>query len=292
MRGEKSVPRGRRLGYREAMDLPHAAAPPSATAAGLTAILLAGSRPGRDPIAQAAGVPAKPLARVGGLPMIERPARALLDHPAIARLVILTQQPELFSADPATRWLADHPAVRFARGGGGISESLLGLLDGGEVATPLLLTTADHVLLDAAMIDQFIGAARGADLAVALVERRVLLARYPQSRRTWLKFRGGWWSGANLFWLGSDRARTALTLWRTVEQDRKKGWRVIGAFGPLLLLGALLRLYTLQGGVARAGRRLGLAARAVAMTQAEACIDADKPDDIVLIEQILASGRA
>jgi 2-phospho-L-lactate transferase/gluconeogenesis factor (CofD/UPF0052 family) len=74
-----------------------------------------------------------------------------------------------------------------------------------------------------------------------------------------------------------------------VEQDRKKGWRVIAAFGPLLLIGALLRLYTLAGGIRRAGRRLGLGARLVPMAQAEACIDADKPDDITLIETILAS---
>jgi GTP:adenosylcobinamide-phosphate guanylyltransferase len=266
------------------------AAPFPATApAGLTAILLAGSRPGRDPIADAAGVPAKPLARVGGLPMIERPARALLAHPAIGRLVILTQQAELFAADEGTRWLSEHPAVSFLQSGSGISQSLLDVIDTGQVPLPLLVTTADHVLLDMAMLDQFIGAAQGADLAVGLVERGVLLAHYPQSLRTWLKFRDGWWSGANLFWLGSDRVRTALSLWRSVEQDRKKGWRVIAAFGPLLLIGALLRFYTLAGGIRRAGRRLGLGARLVPMAQAEACIDADKPDDIILIEAILAS---
>lgn len=272
---------------------PFPAIPATGSATGLTAILLAGSRPGRDPIADAAGVPAKPLARVGGLPMIDRPARALLAHPAIGRLVILTQQADLFAADEATRWLAEHPAVTFARSGSGISQSLLDLLDDGQMPRPLplplLVTTADHVLLDAAMLDQFIAAAQGADLAVGLVERTTLLAHYPQSRRTWLKFRDGWWSGANLFWLGSDRVRTALALWRTVEQDRKKGWRVIAAFGPLLLVGALLRLYTLAGGIRRAGRRLGLNARLVPMAQAEACIDADKPEDIILIETILAS---
>ncbi|WP_336959795.1 NTP transferase domain-containing protein [Sphingobium aquiterrae] len=268
---------------------PSPATPAAGPVAGLTAILLAGSRPGRDPIADAAGVPVKPLARVGGLPMIDRPARALLAHPAIGRLVILTQQADLFAADEGTRWLTRHPAISFAQSGSGISQSLLDLLDGGQMPLPLLVTTADHVLLNAAMLDQFIATAQGADLAVGLVERRVLLAHYPQSRRTWLKFRDGWWSGANLFWLGSDRVRTALALWRTVEQDRKKGWRVIAAFGPLLLLGALLRLYTLAGGVRRAGRRLGLDARLVAMAQAEACIDADKPDDIALIETILAS---
>ena len=255
----------------------------------ITALLLAGSRPGADPLAQAAGVPVKPLAPVAGEPMINRPARALLAHPAIDRLLILTQQPDLYAADPATAWLADHPQVRFEPSGTGIAATLMEMLDRPGAPYPLLVTTADHVLLDRAMLDQFVGEATGADIAVALVERATLLARYPQSRRTWLKFRDGWWSGANLFWFGSAKARSVIALWQEVEQDRKKGWKILAAFGPVALLGALLRILTLRAGIARIGRRFGLTARLVAMASPEACIDADKVEDVALIEQILGS---
>jgi GTP:adenosylcobinamide-phosphate guanylyltransferase len=254
----------------------------------VTAILLAGARPIPDPLAQAAGVAVKPLVPVGGEPMINRPARALLAHPAIDRVIILTQRPDLFAADPATGWLATDPRVRFETGGQGIASSLLALLEKGDLPFPILLTTADHVLLDAAMLDQFVAEATGADIAVAMVERDTLLARYPGSRRTWLKFRDGWWSGANIFWFGSDKARPVISLWQEVEQDRKKGWKILAAFGPFALLGALLRILTLRGGIARIGRKFGLTARLVAMDSPEACIDADKPDDVTLIESILA----
>ncbi|WP_420143595.1 nucleotidyltransferase family protein [Sphingobium sp.] len=253
----------------------------------ITAILLAGARPIPDPLARAAGVPVKPLVPVGGEPMINRPAEALLAHPAIDRVIILTQAPEHFAADPATAWLASEPRVRFDRGGQGIASSLLQLLEAGAVPFPILLTTADHVLLNAAMLDQFVAEAQGADVAVAMVERANLLARYPGSRRTWLKFRDGWWSGANIFWFGSDRARTIIALWQEVEQDRKKGWKILAAFGPFALIGALLRLLTLRGGMARIGRKFGLTARLVAMDSPEACIDADKVEDVLLIETIL-----
>lgn len=253
----------------------------------VTAILLAGARPIPDPLAQAAGVAVKPLVPVAGQPMINHPARALVAHPVIGRVIVLTQAPELFAADPATAWLAEHPKVAFERSGSGIAASLLALMDRADLPMPLLMTTADHVLLDAAMLDQFLGEARGADIAVAMVERATLIARYPASRRTWLKFRDGWWSGANIFWFGSARARPVIALWQDVEQDRKKGWKILAAFGPVALLGALLRIATLRGGIARIGRRFGLVARLVAMDQAEACIDADKPDDVTLIEAIL-----
>lgn len=255
----------------------------------ITAILLAGSRPTPDPLAVAAGVVIKPLAPVAGEPMINHPARALLAHPAVGQVIILTQSSAPFAADPATAWLTTHPQVRFEQSGAGIASSLLALLERGDVPFPILLTTADHVLLDSAMLDQFTQEAAGADIAVAMVERRILLARYPGSRRTWLKFRDGWWSGANIFWFGSDRARSIIALWQEVEQDRKKGWKIVSAFGPVALIGTLLRLLTLRGGIARIGRRFGLTARLVAMEKAEACIDADKPDDVVLIEQIVAA---
>lgn len=254
----------------------------------ITALLLAGSRPGSDPLAQAAGVAVKPLAPVAGEPMINYPARALLAHPSVGQVVILTQTQELYCADPATAWLGEDPRVRFEQSGSGIASTLLNLLERPDLPFPLLVTTADHVLLDADMLDQFVAEAEGADIAVAMVERATLLARYPSSRRTWLKFRDGWWSGANLFWFGSARARSVIALWQEVEQDRKKGWKILSAFGPVALLGALLRLSTLRGGIARIGRRFGLVARLVPMRKAEACIDADKVEDVTLIEQILA----
>ena len=98
----------------------------------------------------------------------------------------------------------------------------------------------------------------------------------------------GWWSGANLFWLAGDKVMPLLAFWHGVEQDRKKGMKIVGAFGPMLLLGALFRMLTIHQAVGRAGRRFGLTARVVPMPQAEACIDVDKEEDRELADAILA----
>ncbi|AUW57682.1 4-diphosphocytidyl-2C-methyl-D-erythritol synthase [Sphingobium sp. SCG-1] len=255
---------------------------------GVTAIVLAGSRPGVDPLLDGSGVSTKALLPVAGRPMLAHVLGALVGHGAVGRVVVLAQDIEALSNDPALAAFVADPAVSFARSGAGISRSVIAEIDGGA-AFPILLTTADNVLLTGAMIDAFVFGARGSDIAVGLVERQVLLARYPESRRTWLKFRRGWWSGANLFWIGSEKARPLLERWHAVEQDRKKGMKIVGAFGPLLLIGALLRLLTIQQAVARLGRRLGVNARVVAMPQAEACIDVDKPSDLTMAEAILAA---
>ena len=49
-------------------------------------------------------------------------------------------------------------------------------------------------------------------VAAGVVEARVLLAAHPDNRRTWLRFRGGAWSGANLFALKGGQVMPALRL--------------------------------------------------------------------------------
>lgn len=252
----------------------------------IPAILLAGSRPGPDPLLTGSGVSTKALLPIAGRPMLVHVVAALRASPLVGPITILAQASAELAAEPGLAGFAD---LHFADSGQGISASLAAALPEGDA--PVLVTTADNVLLTPAMIAAFLSGAEGSDVAVAMVERRVLLARYPESKRTWLKFRGGWWSGANLFRLRGRRVLPLLDFWGRIERDRKKGLKIVAAFGLWLLIGALLRLFTIQQGVARAGRRFGLKAKVVPMAEGEACIDADKPADIELIERILAARR-
>lgn len=223
--------------------------------------------------------------------MLDRVVRTLTDHPRIATVAILSQQgQDGLATHPQTAWIAGHPQVRFVNSGSGISQSILDAIESKAITLPVLVTTVDNVLMNSMIIDAFLhGIDPASDVAVAMVERTTLLAAYPHSRRTWLRFRGGAYSGANLFWLASARARGALNLWRSVEQDRKKGWKILSLFGPALLAGAALRMLSIHSATKRAGARLGLQAQVVALPIAEACIDADKAEDVMLIEQILAA---
>ncbi len=256
---------------------------PPSQPAGWTALLLAGSRPGGDPFAIANGVALKPLIRVAGEAMVRRPLRALLEVPGIERVRVLAQQPEAIAAV-----IGRDARVSIEPSGATIAATIEAILRDPATRFPLLVTTADHALLTPAMIAQFMAGAAGADLAIGLVERRKLAARLPQSQRTWIGFKGGSYSGANLFAFGSAEAVRAVALWRGVEQDRKKGWRMLVVFGPALLLGAGLRLRTLDQSVAAIGRKLGLTIRAVEMTDPLAAVDVDKPSDLALVEAIIA----
>ena len=253
---------------------------------GWTAVVLAGSRPGADPLAAALGTDLKALIPVAGVPMVRRPVEALLASGRISRVVVLAQQTERIAAA-----LPADPRLAVQESGQTIAATLEAMCFDPAVEWPVLVTTADHALLDAAMIDEFCGRAQGAGIAIGVVERAALLERLPQSHRTWLRFRRGAYSGANLFALGSPKVLPALELWRSVEQDRKKVLRLLWGLGPLTFLGAVLRLRTLDQTVRRIGRKLGIEIRAVELSDPLAAVDVDKTSDHALVEAIL-EGRA
>lgn len=248
-----------------------------------TAVVLAGSRPGIDSFAQAHGTDLKALIPVAGVPMVARPVEALLADPSFRDIRVLTQHPDRIAAV-----LPRDERLRVQASGATIAATLESLCQDRSVHWPVLVTTADHALLDGAMIGQFRRQAAGKDIAIAVVERGNLLGSLPQSRRTWLRFRGGAYSGANLFALGGPQVLPAIRLWRDIEQDRKKGARLLLGVGPGLLLGALLRIRTLDQSLAAIGRRLGLTMSAIEMQDPLAAVDVDKPDDHALVEAILA----
>lgn len=252
---------------------------------GWTALLLAGSRPGSEGWTEEFGSDLKPLIAIAGAPMIRRPLAALLACPEIAAVRILGQEPGRIAAA-----LEPHARVSVERSGATIAETLLGILEDPATRFPLLVTTADHALLDPAMIGELMAGAAGSDVAVGLVSETNMLRRFPGTRRTWLRLGPERYSGANLFALSSARSAEAIRGWRAIEQERKKGLRLLRQLGIPLFLAAVLRLRDVHQTAAALGSKLGIRLRAVELSDPAAAIDVDKPADHALVTAILGTG--
>jgi CTP:molybdopterin cytidylyltransferase MocA len=253
-----------------------------------TAIVLAGQRPGETDFAESLGVSAKALIPVGGEPMLARVVRTLLASPSVGRIVILAQAAEtLLALAPA--WLREEARVSTADAGDGISASIAAIAGQANAPFPLLITTADHALLTTDMVETFLAATNGTDVSFALVDRPTVEAAYPETRRTWLKFSDGHYSGANLFALANEKARSALDFWARAERDRKKALKMLSFFGPAIFLRALTRTISLDAAAKKVGRALDIRLRPVRLPFAEAAIDVDKPSDLALAERAAAA---
>ena len=258
-----------------------------------TALVLAGSRGPDDPVARAAGIAHKCVAPVAGVPMVVRVVEALAACPAVDRIAVALEDPALVDALPALRPLmADGRCVPLATAATP-SLSVQRALDELPDPLPLLVTTGDHPLLTPEIVEYFCAAARatGADLVAALTPAAAIRKAYPEAQRTYLRFRDERYSGANLFAVLRPEGRRAVVFWRKVEQERKRPWRLVRAFGWRPLLAYLLGRLSLDDAMARASSIIGARLAAVVMPQAEAAIDVDKPADLELVETILARRR-
>ncbi|MGB3722958.1 MAG: NTP transferase domain-containing protein [Pacificimonas sp.] len=248
----------------------------------MTALLLAGARPRADERGLGTGDLPKTLLPVAGQTMLSRVANTLRSTPCISSIHMIAQEAEamLRRAGLSNQHIDTSEAA--ASASLSVSNALAN-------AWPYLVVTADHALLTPDIIEEFVdkSLATECDLCAGVVSRETLQLRFPNSRRTWLKFRGGSYTGANLFLLRNSKVRGALEVWGNVEQQRKKGRAIIGAFGPLLLLGALLRILTLDQAIAAAGRKVGCRATAIYLGNAEAAIDVDTQADLEQAEDIL-----
>lgn len=255
------------------------------TRGGYTALVLAGTRPGGDPLAAHAGVTHKALIDIDGVPMLARVLAALAAAPDVARIVVAIDRPEVLAAMPSF----NKPVTAMVAGVGPSASVAAGMHAHG---TPLLVTTGDHALLQAAWVTEFLEAAQpeagqGADACVALARREAVMAAAPDTQRTWLRFADGDYSGCNLFLLARPAALGIVQLWQQLEAGRKKPLTLLRRLGWLHVLRYRFGWLTLP----QALRRLGAIANArlapVVLSDGRAAIDVDNPADLALVRRLL-----
>lgn len=247
----------------------------------MNALILAGSRPGApDAVAEAEGVSHKSLVEIAGKPMLAHVVAALRDA-GISRIAVSAN-------DDTVRALALELGCEVLDTGTGPSASVAIGLE--ALGAPLLVTTSDHALLKGVWVRDFLNdTPQGSDVAILLARREAIEAAMPGSRRTYLRFADGHWSGCNLFLLATPNARLAIDTWKMVEADRKRPWRIAARLGIGMLLGYALGRLTLSAAIARLGRRIGVTASLVPARDGLAAVDVDKPSDLVDARAILAS---
>ena len=265
---------------------------PHSTSPEFTALILAADRGPDDPVAVAGGTAIKSLVPICGVPMLERVVGALKQSPHVGRIAVSFRDPGLLARFQGLEGLVREGRVLALQAQESPSESVLHALRQLGDTLPLLITTSDHALLTTAMVDHFCSHSlrTGADVCAGLTAADVIFARYPESVRTFLKFRDGRFSGSNLFSLMTPAGIRGPEIWRDAEQHRKQPWKIARVFGPGLLAAYLFRMLPLETAFNRVGARVGVKLAAIEMPFAEAAIDVDTPRDLEMVEEIL--GRA
>jgi GTP:adenosylcobinamide-phosphate guanylyltransferase len=256
-----------------------------------TGVVLAADRGTDDPVAQMTGAPCKSFVPVGGRAMVLRVLDALGEAREIGpRMVcgpsqaLLPQAPELHAriVSNEIRWMPHRETP---------SSSTCHVLDSLPHGTPVLVTTSDHALLRAEIVDYFCreALAGGCDVVVGLASHKRVMQAYPETRRTAIQFQGGGVCSCNLFAFLTPRSRRAAELWQKVETHRKKPLRVVRFIGWTVVLRYLLRRLSLEEGFHKISEKMDLKAGAILLPFPEAAIDVDTVEDWRLVEKIISA---
>lgn len=252
----------------------------------IDALVLAGRRSGEaDPLASVDNVPHKALLIAGGKPLIRRVVEALQSSGRVASIRIAAPEdvrgPLSAALDGVDNW-------SFTDTEGSPAKTVLASIENLAGEHGLLVTTCDHALLSKDMIRAFLGEAQAADAAAACVDRKVYETRFPESRRTFIRLKDLSFSGANLFWFAGARAKGLADFWRRLEAKRKNPAAMAREIGVFTALSYLMGQMTRADLERTLRRKTKVDVRLITLQAAEAAIDVDKPEDLVLVRSILA----
>lgn len=247
-----------------------------------SALVLAGSRGGADPVAKAAGVDHKAFAPILGAPMIGYVLAALAATPEIGDIAI--------SIEAEAGALPDGNWQRLDAAG---SPSRSVETAAGTLPRPLLVTTADNPLLTPDMIAYFVKAAddSGADVVAGAATRPVVESAGSPARRTYLKFSDGRVSGCNLFALRTPQADGAVRFWQRLEALRKSPLKMAAALGPGTLLRYGMGHLTREKAARALAKKAGCSAAIVLLPFPDAAHDVDKAEDLAFVAARLAARK-
>lgn len=250
------------------------------TAPAITALVLAGTRPGKpDPVAVAGGVSHKALLPIDGVPMVLRVVNALQAVPAITRIVVCLEYPAILEGVlPANvQVVPSRPE--------GPSASVLDSL--ARLGTPLLVTTADNALLQPEWVEELLNKSSAqTDLAVGVATQAAIQHSVPQTKRTYIRLTDMVFSGCNLFYFKTSVSARVADLWRSVEKNRKHPLRVAWTLGLGILLRAVMGRLSTQALYGRIYALTSAHAELLPLSDGRAAVDVDKEADIILAQKL------
>ncbi len=250
-------------------------------------LILAGQRPDRaDPLASALGISHKCMTPVLGRAAIAYVSEIVSRALPTAKIFVAIEREEV---------LANEPTLNALRASGRLSllpaqRTLLeSVAAAGDVVTfPLLITTADNVLLtEEAVLSIDRSFEKTVDAVVALARREAILAAHPSGKGRYYQFRDGAFSNCNLFWLRDRSALRAAQPFATGGQFLKTRGRILKAFGALNAALFATRLLTLRGMFANVSRRLRVKIDPLVLSDGRLAIDVDDLKSLKMVEEIL-----
>jgi GTP:adenosylcobinamide-phosphate guanylyltransferase len=257
----------------------------------IVAVVTAGWSPDKDSLLaeQCQGRP-KALIPIAGRPMIAHVVDALAGSRYVQHMVIVALDP---SADARFPILVEH----LPDAGGLIENASSGIqhaLDRYPGTDGALLCGSDVPTITPAIVNTFVEECFRTDHDVyySVVERSVMEARFPESRRSYVHLRDGDFAGGDLLLFRPSITFDQQALMVKLSTARKSPLREASMLGPMIFLRYLTRRLSVAEAERRAAKIFGVRVRVIPFPHAEVGMDVDKPFQLDIVRADLEARAA
>jgi GTP:adenosylcobinamide-phosphate guanylyltransferase len=252
----------------------------------MDAIVTAGGIPKlKDPLYPYSNGGSKALIDVAGKPMIQWVLDALGNAKNVDRVIIIG-----LSADD--KLVCQKPLFYIPNQGRMLSNIVAGVnksLELNQKNEYVLIVSSDIPALKGDMVDWLVNTSMKTrdDLYYGVCPREVMEKRFPSSNRTYTKLKDIQVCGADVNIIHVSMATEHLDTWEELIGNRKSPLRQAAVIGWDTLFQLATRQITLQALAERASERIGIKGRAIIWSQAEPCMDIDKPHQLEILRNDL-----
>lgn len=253
----------------------------------MDAIVTAGGIPqSGDPLYTYSNGDSKALIDVAGKPMVQWILDALGNSKKVDRVIVI-------GLTPKSGLTCKKPLHYISNQGRMLANIVAGVnkaLELNRKTEYVLLVSSDIPALKGEMVDWLVNTAMKTkdDLYYGVCPREVMEARYPTSNRTYTRLKDMEVCGADVNIIHVSMTTDHLDTWEQLIGNRKSPLRQAAVIGWDTLYQLFTRQFTLQALVERASQRIGIKGRVLIWSQAEPCMDVDKPHQLEIMRADLA----
>lgn len=243
-----------------------------------------------DPLYTLTGVQKKALLPLVNRPMISWILDALRDSGLVDNMVIVGLTPQELAYDDNQLYFIESTGNLVDNVYAGLSK----LQDVNPKVKKFLLFSSDIPLVTPKIVRGFVAecGSQEADIYYAVVKKETMEAQFPNSKRTYVPMKDGYFSGGDAFLLDVEAAAGNAALAKALTGSRKNYLQQAKAVGFGFIINILLRRLTAQEAGQHVAHKANIKGQVVITQYAELGMDVDKPHQYEMIKAILEQREA
>ncbi len=249
-------------------------------------VLAGGETTQQDPLYPVTADGNKSLTMIAGKPMVQWVLDAISGTPSINNVVVIGVSPKhQVQCSKPIQFLSDSGSlIENIQQGAALLQKL------NPIESHAITISADIPTVTPAIIESMIAKFQpgNVDIHYAVVDRYTMEKRFPDSRRTYIKFKDAEVCGGDLNCVRKSAVLNPDALWRDLIKQRKNPIRQASLIGWWTLILLLLGNLTLDDAVSRVCQKLKIKGNVILSPHAEIGMDVDKIRQFDIVQQDLA----